>query len=82
MIGYLNKFDTLKRFELCTKMEERQDRMMPERIVVHPFEDLRVEDYTGLKQAGEHAYAKLGGMIPWEKREEYMELGRNQVGYI
>lgn len=52
---------------------------MTERIVVHPFEDLRVEDYTGLKQAGEHAYAKLSGMIPWEKREEYMELGCNQV---
>ncbi len=52
---------------------------MTERIIVHPFEDLRVENYTGLKQAGEHAYVKLSGMIPCEKREEYMELGYNQV---
>ncbi|MDE7477111.1 MAG: hypothetical protein K2M91_04025 [Lachnospiraceae bacterium] len=53
--------------------------MREERIMVRPFEELRVEDYEGLKQVNEHGYVKLTGMIPFEKKEEYLGLGREQT---
>jgi len=53
--------------------------MREERIIVRPFEELRVEDYEGLKQVNEHGYARLTGLIPYEKREAYLGLGREQT---
>ena len=53
--------------------------MREERIIVRPFEELQVEDYEGLKQVNEHGYAKLTGMIPFEKKEEYLRFGREQT---
>lgn len=53
--------------------------MREERIIVRPFEELRVEDYEGVKQVNEHGYARLTGLIPYEKREEYLGLGREQT---
>lgn len=47
--------------------------MREERIVVHPFEELRVEEYRGFQQINEHATVKISGQIPYEKKEEYMK---------
>lgn len=53
--------------------------MREERIIVRPFEELRVEEYEGVKQVNEHGYVRLTGMIPFEKREEYLGLARKQT---
>ena len=49
--------------------------MRAERIIVRPFDELKVEQYYGLKQVNEHAYAEFKGQIPFEKKEEYFSLG-------
>lgn len=53
--------------------------MREERLVVRPFEDLHVLDYKSIQQINEHAYAELRGMIPFEKRKEYVDAGRKQL---
>lgn len=47
--------------------------MREERIVVHPFEEFKVEKYQGFQQINEHATVKISGQIPFEKKEEYMQ---------
>lgn len=47
--------------------------MREQRIVVHPFEELRVEKYQGFQQINEHAAAKIFGQIPYERKNEYMQ---------
>lgn len=48
---------------------------MREQIIkLKPFNELRVEDYQGIKQVNEHAFAEIKGMIPFEKMEEYCSL--------
>ncbi len=53
--------------------------MREEQIIVRPFDELKVESYQGLKQVNEHGYVKLSGIIPFEKKEEYLSLGREQT---
>lgn len=53
--------------------------MREESIVIYPFEELKIEEYRGFEQINEHACAKVAGQIPFDKRDEYMQLGRNQV---
>ena len=47
--------------------------MREERIVVHPFEELKVETYQGFQQINEHATVKISGQIPYDKKDEYMQ---------
>lgn len=42
--------------------------MREERIMIHPFEELKIEEYHGLQQINKHAYVRLAGLIPFEKR--------------
>lgn len=53
--------------------------MREERIIIHPFEELKVEEYQGVQQINEHAYVSLAGLIPFEKKDEYMQLGASQT---
>lgn len=53
--------------------------MREERLEVHPFEELRIEHYEGMKQINEHAYSKIEGYIPFSKKDEYIEMGKRQV---
>lgn len=53
--------------------------MREERIMIHPFEELKIEEYHGLQQINEHAYVRLAGLIPFEKKDEYMQLGTSQT---
>ena len=53
--------------------------MREERIVIHPFEALKIEEYQGFEQINEHAYTKVAGQVPFDKKEEYMQLGRNHT---
>lgn len=48
--------------------------MREQRIKLFPFDELRVEDYRGIKQVNEHAYAEITGMIPFKRKEEYIDL--------
>lgn len=53
--------------------------MREERIIAHPFEELRIEEYSGLQQINEHACARLAGLIPFDKKDEYMKLGASRT---
>lgn len=53
--------------------------MREEQLVVHPFEDLQILDYKSIQQINEHAYAELKGIIPFDKREAYVDAGRKQL---
>ena len=53
--------------------------MREDRIVVYPFEDLQVLDYHALQQVNEHAKAEIKGRIPFDKRVEYVNIGRELV---
>ena len=53
--------------------------MREERIIIRPFEELQVEHYEGLKQVNEHGYVKVTGTIPFDRKEEYLGLGRQQT---
>lgn len=48
--------------------------MREKQIKIQPFEELRVEDYRGMKQVNEHACAEMEGIIPFGKKEEYISL--------
>lgn len=53
--------------------------MRVEGIEIQPFEQMRIDEYEGQKQINEHAYVRLAGMIPFEKKEEYEKLGREET---
>lgn len=38
--------------------------MREERIIIRPFEELRITEYYGIKQVNEHAQVKLKGRFP------------------
>lgn len=52
--------------------------MREDYIVVHPFEEMRIEEYQGVQQINEHAVVSLAGYIPFEKREEYLKAAGGQ----
>lgn len=56
-----------------------RDKMREERIVVRQFEDLQVLDYRSIQQVNEHAKAEIRGMIPFDRREAYVNAGRKQL---
>lgn len=41
--------------------------MREDYIIVHPFEEMRVEEYQGVQQLNEHAVVSLAGYIPFGK---------------
>lgn len=51
--------------------------MREERIVVHPFEQLKIESYQSVEEVNEHAYIKMSGQIPFKKKDEYMYKGES-----
>lgn len=53
--------------------------MREDRIVVRPFEDLQVMDYQAVQQINEHARAEIRGMIPYDRRDAYVDEGRKQL---
>lgn len=53
--------------------------MREEGIAIQPFEQMRIDTYEGQKQVNEHAYVRLAGMIPFDKKEEYEKLGREEA---
>ncbi|MDE6365480.1 MAG: phage baseplate assembly protein V [Lachnospiraceae bacterium] len=53
--------------------------MREEKITIRPFEELQVEHYEGLKQVNVHGYVKVTGTIPFDRKEEYLGLGREQT---
>lgn len=53
--------------------------MREEKIIVRPFEDLRVLDYQGIKQINEHAQVEIKGEIPLGKKAEYAASAKNQI---
>lgn len=48
--------------------------MREQRVKLHPFDELSVEDYRGVKQVNEHAYAEIVGRIPFNKKDGYVSL--------
>lgn len=53
--------------------------MREERLVVRPFEDLQVLDYTSTQQINEHAHAEIKGLIPFNKKDAYVENANRQL---
>lgn len=53
--------------------------MREERMIIRPFEELRIIEYCGKMQVNEHAQAEIKGQIPFGKIKEYMELGKQQT---
>ncbi|MBE7728136.1 MAG: hypothetical protein E7244_28215 [Enterocloster citroniae] len=53
--------------------------MREEKIVIHPFEALRVTDYHGQKQINEHLNVVITGQIPFDKKDEYVRFGGQQT---
>ena len=53
--------------------------MREERIIVRQFEDLQVLDYQSIQQVNEHARAEIKGMIPFDRRDAYVNAGRKQL---
>lgn len=52
--------------------------MREDYIIVHPFEEMKVEEYQGVQQINEHAAVRLAGYIPFGRKEEYMQVARKQ----
>lgn len=53
--------------------------MREERLIIRPFEDLRILDYRSIQVVNEHARAEVRGRIPFERREDYVKVGRQQT---
>lgn len=53
--------------------------MREEKLVVQPFTDLKVLDYKSVQQVNEHAKAELRGIIPFDRKDAYMDAGRRQL---
>lgn len=50
--------------------------MREERIIVNPFEELVVQEYESVQEMNEHASVRLRGQIPYNKKDEYMQMCR------
>ena len=51
--------------------------MREDRLIVHPFEQLKIEHYQSVEEVNEHAYIRVSGQIPFKKKDEYMHKGKN-----
>ena len=53
--------------------------MREERLIVRPFEDIRILDYKSIQVVNEHARAEVRGRVPFERREDYIKVGKRQT---
>lgn len=53
--------------------------MREDKIAVYPMEYLELLSFEGVKQVNDHAWVKFSGQVPFENRQECMELGRKQT---
>ncbi len=53
--------------------------MREERLIVRPFEDLRILDYKSTQVVNEHARAEVRGRIPFERGDDYIKAGKQQI---
>ena len=53
--------------------------MREDRLIVRPFEDLGILDYKSIQVVNEHARAEVKGRIPFERREDYVKVGKRQT---
>lgn len=53
--------------------------MREEKLVLRPFEDLQILEYESIQKVNEHAQAKLRGRIPFDRKEDYMKVGKRQT---
>ncbi len=53
--------------------------MREERLVIRPFEEIRIINYESVQEANEHARAKVTGWIPFKNRDDYIKAGRRQT---
>ncbi|XBX07638.1 hypothetical protein QMP26_05595 [Enterocloster clostridioformis] len=50
--------------------------MREEKIIVYPFEEVIVLDYQAIQEINEHAQVEIKGRIPFDKKNEYIAMGR------
>lgn len=55
--------------------------MREERIVVHPFEQLKIESYQSVEEVNEHAYIKMSGQIPFKRKMSICTKGKAIPGF-
>ncbi len=48
-------------------------------MIVRPFEDIMILDYKSIQVVNEHAGAEVRGLIPFERREDYIKVGKRQT---
>ena len=53
--------------------------MREERLIMRPFEDLEILDYKSIQEVNEHARAVVSGRIPFQRRWDYMQVGKRQT---
>lgn len=53
--------------------------MREERLFIRPFNDLKVLYYRSTQEVNEHARAEVKGIIPFSKKDEYMNAGRKEL---
>lgn len=53
--------------------------MREETLMIRPFEDLQILDYKSTQIVNEHAKAEIRGRIPFNRKEDYMKVGRRQT---
>ena len=53
--------------------------MKEERLIVRPFEELRILEYASVQQTNEHAQARVKGWIPFGKKEDYIRAGEKLI---
>ena len=50
--------------------------MREDKIIVYPFKEVIVLDYQAVQETNEHAQAEIKGRIPFDKKNEYIAMGR------
>ncbi|WP_312500785.1 contractile injection system protein, VgrG/Pvc8 family [Lacrimispora sp.] len=53
--------------------------MREEKLIIRPFEDIQILDYKSIQKVNEHALAEVRGRIPFNRKEDYMKIGRRQT---
>lgn len=53
--------------------------MREERLFIRPFEDLRILNYRAVQQINQHADVQIKGIIPFDRKDDYMDAGRKQL---
>lgn len=53
--------------------------MREDKIIIKPLTYITLLSYEGILQVNEHGWVKLKGQIPYEKKRECMEAGKNRT---